>query len=447
MKTIILESGRCAWGKCIFCVMSKKKQVRIKSKDELKQEFLKKLRDYKGEGVKIFNSGTFIDDQQIPREVRQFIFEELRKRGIKKIVIEVWPGFITHEKLSELKEDAKDLEVHIAMGLESANDEVLNKIKKGTTLKKWEESAKLIKRYGFKVRAYVMVNLPYVKDIKQDFEQTMKFALQYADSIAVMNTFAYSSYAELFDMWLKGEWKPITIEEFKEIVKNYQNHPKVEIYEQDYIIYPHFSEEYKEKAKHEIKGATIQNLTHPYYEVWQDFISRFYKLPAIKKYALFMHCSYRKPYSRSQTHRKIISYLQKLGKKYAEIHQLIISNPGVVPREFEDKYPFNAYDWPEYEETEEIKKAYVEVNAKRIENYLRNHQYEKIFVYLKPGSESLKAFEIAAKKLRLNWINVLDEGRWKDIKEEKQAYVDDILLEKMIEKIRKEIEKKEENFI
>ncbi len=439
MKTIILENNKCAWGKCIFCSMSKKKNVVILSNKELKQKFLKLLGDYKGESIKIFNSGTFIDDNQIPREVRQFIFEELRKRGIKKVIIEVWTGFATDQKLKELQEDSQGLEVHIALGLESADNEVLKKIEKGITVERWIEAAQRIKRYGFKVRTYVMVNLPYVKDIKKDFENTMQIALKYSDSVAVLNTFAYSSYAKLFDLWLNKEWKPLSISEFREIVKKYINHKKVEIYERDYVIYPHFSKEYREKAKEELRGATLTNLKHPYYEVWQDFIARFYEPPKIKRYALFMHCSYKKPYSTSQTHRKIIRYLQRLGKDYAKIHQLIISNPGVVPREFENKYPFNAYDWPEYEETEEVKKAYVEINAKRIENYLKNHIYDKIFVYLKPGSESLKAFELAANKLRIKWVNVLDESRWHEIRDEKQAYVDDVLLEKMVEKIKEEV--------
>jgi len=128
MKTIILENGRCAWGRCMFCSMSKKKKVVIKSEEELKQEFLRRLGDYNGDGVKIFNSGTFIDDKQIPRGVRQFIFGELRRRGIKKVVIEVWTGFATDKNLEELREDAKGLEVHVALGLESADNEVLKKI-------------------------------------------------------------------------------------------------------------------------------------------------------------------------------------------------------------------------------------------------------------------------------------------------------------------------------
>ncbi len=446
-KVIILENGKCAWRKCIFCVLSKKRRFYNKTEKQLKEEFLRKIKNVEKEGievVKIYNSGSFIDDNQIPREVRKFIFDELKKRNIKKVVIETWPPFVTEKKMKELKKDSEGLEVYLALGLESANNEVLKIINKGITKEIFLRAVNIAKKYGFKIRTYVMVNLPGVRDVKDDFKNTMEFALKYSDSIAIMNTFAYSGYAELFDWWLEGRWKPITLKEFYRIVGEYKYHPKVEIYGKDYVIYPHFPKEYKEKAKNELKGAKISNLIHPYYNIWQEYISYFYEKPAIKRYALFLHCSYKKPYSSSKTHRKILSYLVR-SPYYAKIHQLIISNPGVIPREFENKYPFNAYDWPEYEETEEIKKAYIEINAKRIEEYLNNKDYDIIFAYLKPESESLRALEIAINDLGLKdkYFYVLDRKRYESIKSLKGAYCDDILLQNMIEKINEKIKRYE----
>ncbi len=450
-KAIILENGRCVWGRCIFCSLSKKTKYYNKTEEELKEEFLRKIGNLTGEDVdvlKIYNSGVFIDDAQIPRGVRKFIFDELRERNINHLVIEIWPPFFNDVKAEQLKEDAKNLNLHLAMGLESADDKVLLTIEKGSTLNHFIKASEVARKHGFYVRAYVMVNLPGVKDIKKDFENTMNIALKYADSIAVLNTFAYSGYAKLFDLWLESKWKPLTKEEFLEITKPYHDNPKVEIYEKDYIIYPHFPEEYREKAKEELKGATLRNLTHPYYEIWQEFLSKFYEKPPIKRYALFMHCSYKKPYSLSKTHKKIIKYLQR-SKHYHEIHQLIISNPGVVPREFENKFPFNAYDWPEYEETEEIKSAYIKINAKRIEEFLKRHEYEIIFSYLKPESESLKALEIALKNLDMErkHINLLDKRRYNEIKNIKGSYIDDLLLERMVEELDKSIEEFEKNIL
>jgi len=58
-------------------------------------------------------------------------------------------------------------------------------------------------------------------------------------------------------------------------------------------------------------------------------------------------CSYTKPYSRSTTHRGIIETLKKTDKYGRNTNQVMLSNTGVIPREFENMYPFNAYDWDE----------------------------------------------------------------------------------------------------
>lgn len=86
--------------------------------------------------------------------------------------------------------------------------------------------------------------------------------------------------------------------------------------------------------------------------------------------------------------------LKKL-KIYPRIHQVMISNAGLVPREFENYYPFNSYNWDESLETEEIKRRYIEVTEGRIKDYLKAHGrcYKEIFHLLKEESESYKALK------------------------------------------------------
>ena len=115
MKTIILSSGKCAWKNCFACGWGKleapvnverlKKQVEsidISAIDELK----------------VFSSGSFLDDKQFPREFRKWFAE--RVKGLKNVIIESCPEFITDDTLS----DFKDVKLTVAIGLECADDEV-----------------------------------------------------------------------------------------------------------------------------------------------------------------------------------------------------------------------------------------------------------------------------------------------------------------------------------
>jgi predicted RNA-binding protein len=170
-----------------------------------------------------------------------------------------------------------------------------------------------------------------------------------------------------------------------------------------------------------LNGVGEEYLTHPYFEVWQDFILRWYK-PVQGKIPLFLPCSNKKPYGESETHKRIIGMLESTSSRKL-FHELMLSNPGVIPREFEDKYPFNNYDWDERLETEEIKKRYTEVTEQRIERYLKAHEeyIKKACCYLKPDSESYIALEEACKSLEIPLFNLLSREAYEKIKEEKKV--------------------------
>ncbi|MCK4883477.1 MAG: DUF5591 domain-containing protein, partial [Candidatus Diapherotrites archaeon] len=110
-------------------------------------------------------------------------------------------------------------------------------------------------------------------------------------------------------------------------------------------------------------------------------VDRYKKSPS-KKIALLLPCSFTTPYSKSPSHKRIISQLQRyLGKKRALVHEIIISSPvGVVPRELEHIYPASNYDtatsgiWSDDE---------IRVISKLLKKFLENQKYEKVFALLK----------------------------------------------------------------
>lgn len=427
-KTIILESGKCAWGKCLFCSFGKKDagpadvnflKQRIDrgvATDERCNPWQRRSRAIddapKIHTLKFFNSGSFLDRNQIPLEAQDYLFEKCRNSGIKELIVECRPEFINEKSMDELKPRAGRLKLTFAMGLEVADNRVLEKIQKGMTLAKYEAAAKLLGKSGFGVRTYLMANLPFVGNIQKSLDASVRYAMRLSDSVAIINAFAYG-YSGLFRMWVDGEWAPLDKKQFDALVKKYKKNPKIDIYFDDYITYPKFPETMQET----LEGVGEKYILHPYFNVWQDYISRFYEVPEGKQYVLFLPCSFRKPYSLSQTHKKIIARISGL-RQYPLIHQVMISNPGVIPREFESKYPFAHYDWKEWLETPEIKKQYMGVTEKRIVAYLKTHKYKKVFAYLKPTSESYAALKNACNTLKIRLISCVDEKIYGELKDE-----------------------------
>ncbi len=424
-RFIIINAGPCAWGKCIFCSFSKRPR-RKPTLQEMIDEFERKT---KGEfdTLKLFNSGSFFDENQIPAEFRRYVFRRCREKGIKHLIVESRPEFISDEMLRKVKEEAVGLKITVAIGLEAADDKLLAKIMKGFTLADYERAVALLRKYGFGVRTYLMANLPFDPNPKETIRKSIEYALRFSDSIAVMNTFALA-YAPLFELWIRGEWHPIDYETFMDWMNEYAKNPKVEIYFWDFVKPPIFPPHMRKP----LVGVGTEYIKHPYFEIWFEYIIKFWKPPAGKEIALFLPCAARKPYSKSRTHRAIESALRKL-KFRNRIHKIVISNAGIIPWEFQNYYPFNAYDWDERKETPEIQKAYYEITKERLKEFLKKkaEYYKHICCYLKPDSLTYAAFKDACNELGIEFIDLVDHELYGKI-EEKPKLANKELLKRMV---------------
>jgi predicted RNA-binding protein len=126
------------------------------------------------------------------------------------------------------------------------------------------------------------------------------------------------------------------------------------------------------------------------------------------KLALFLPCAYGKPYSQSYIHYKLLGSLKKLGRKYGDIHQIIVTNAGIVPRELEEYYPFCCYDWDPTFENSWIKARYTQVLAERLKKYIQafKNYYENFACYLRWNSDSYKSVKMVEHELHLKIPNL-----------------------------------------
>ncbi|MFH0830108.1 MAG: DUF5591 domain-containing protein [Candidatus Aenigmatarchaeota archaeon] len=408
-KVIYLNSGKCGWGKCIFCGWGAK-ESRVKSIHELKRMLDEIFLTEKFDRLKIFNSGSFLDERQVPRAFRSYVVRKCEAAGVKELVVESRGEYFTKEFVDDMKSDR--VKVSIGYGLEVADDEMLKKLQKGTTAADFVKASDFLHKNGFQMRAYVMVNAPYTD--RESLRRTMKTAMEHADSICMMNWFPHGA-SKAFDLWAERKWKMLTEKEFNEWTAEFTDR-KVEKYFDEFSFTPKWPID----KQLPIKGATEKELLHPYYEIWQEYINGFWKKDKSKDMLLFIPCSFRKPYFCSQLHKAIFSVLDKL-PIMEKLQICAISSPGVIPYEFVNFYPFNRYDWPEWEETPEIKKKYTEVTQARIENFLQAHgsNYKHICCYFKPSSESYIALKQACAKLGIKLTDCLKESTYEKIKDEK----------------------------
>ncbi len=409
IKAMVMMSGQCDWGNCMYCGWGKAEYD--KDIDRLKKGFENNLKgcNDKIDTIKIFTSGSFLDDEQFPPEFQNYVLDELSKSDkINHLITEALPKFITDEKLEEMKRD--NLKITIAIGLEVASDEQRVKIGKGFTNKEYEEAVAKLRKHGFGSRAYILVNPPNIDDVQEALDEVVEYAMDKVDSMALINTYPHNK-SHLFHMWISRNWSPLPIDEFYKVTEKWKDNPKVELDDSNFAFMPKFPKEKQEK----IKGAGEEQLLHPYYKVWEDYFLMFYEPPSDKDILMFVPCSFRKPYTNSKTHKAIDSGLKDVKSK-ARIHKIVLSNPGVIPVEYSNHYPFNSYDWPEWEETPEIKEKLIEVTYERVKKYLEKHKdhYTKFAVFMKPTSECRQGAEKACEELGIELIDCLPPGTWDD---------------------------------
>ena len=109
--------------------------------------------------VKLYNSGSFFDTRAIAPEDYEAI--AARVRGFERVIVESHPAFVG-ERCITLR-NLLSARLEIAMGLETAHPDVLQKLNKRMTLEQFRASASFLRSHGIDLRVFILVQPPFMK--------------------------------------------------------------------------------------------------------------------------------------------------------------------------------------------------------------------------------------------------------------------------------------------
>ncbi|MEM1513667.1 MAG: archaeosine biosynthesis radical SAM protein RaSEA [Candidatus Thermoplasmatota archaeon] len=211
----ILHTSGCRWAKQGGCTMCGyfKESYEV-SEEEIMEEINFVLREYDGEKVvKIYTSGSFLDENELSVEMQNYIINKFEKAS--KIVIESRPEFI------EAIENLKQKNIEVAMGLESANNKVLEySINKGFKFEEWLCAAEKVKQEGKSLRAYILIKPPFLaeNDAIKDAIYSVEKIKDIADIIS-FNPVAIHSKTLVEILWKKNIYRPPWLWSVVEVIK------------------------------------------------------------------------------------------------------------------------------------------------------------------------------------------------------------------------------------
>ena len=266
-QTIIRVSKGCP-NHCFFCLATplNGKKVRYRSVDLVIDEIKECIEKYNIRDF-IFWSDIFNQDSLwVQRLCRMIIENNLKINFSANTRVDT----LNEQTLALLKKAGCNL---LSMGIESASQEILDKMGKKITLEQIKNAVSLIKKYKIQIYAYYVLGLPW--ETKETIEQTYKLAKELNTEFASFYTAAALQGTKFYDYAIKNRLGEINYEKpyYFPSVKSYTLSAD-EIYEYN----KKFNKEYYLRPRYILKMAcSINSITKfkSYYDTFIRLVKKY----------------------------------------------------------------------------------------------------------------------------------------------------------------------------
>ena len=221
---IIFRTRGCKWSLksgCTICGYHNDSIWNYVTEEDLLKQFEASMKKYNGEKfVKIFNSGSFLDDSEVKPGVRLDILSRLAKNA-DKISIESRPEYITKDKLLDVKDAIKFKTFEVGIGLETANDLVReHAINKGFTFNDFKTATDVLKNTNCQIKTYIIVKPPFLTE-KESIEDSIDTVHRIKDitDIISINPINVQRNTLVEYLWRRNQYCPPWLWSIVEILK------------------------------------------------------------------------------------------------------------------------------------------------------------------------------------------------------------------------------------
>ena len=220
------RDGKVGWGGCIFCDEAGSgfeclpKQLTLGQQVAQNKVFFRKR----------YNAGKFIiyfqafTNTYLPFDHFKANILDSLDQDVVGIAISTRPDCVSDhylDFLSEVKED-RGMDINIELGLQTVNYHTLARVNRGHSLAEFIDAILRIKRHGFAACAHLILNLPW-----DDLSDTVENA-KILSALGVEYVKLHSLYVvrgtTLGDMFERGEFEVITLQEYVERVGEFLAH-------------------------------------------------------------------------------------------------------------------------------------------------------------------------------------------------------------------------------
>ena len=158
VATIFLTNRECPW-RCVMCDLWKNTLTKAVEQGAIPRQIEYALaRSPSARQIKLYNSGSFFDLQAIPREDYPAIAQLIQP--FERVIVECHPALVG-ERCWKFRE-MLGCPLEVAMGLETAHPEVLEKLNKQMTVEQFTQAAQKLRAHEVDLRVFLLVQPPFM---------------------------------------------------------------------------------------------------------------------------------------------------------------------------------------------------------------------------------------------------------------------------------------------
>ena len=204
---------------CIFCnqksISGQKKNITKEEVKKIIEDYLKSIKEEDAQIEIAFFGGSFTAiEKEKQEELLQVAYEYIQSGQVESIRISTRPDCIDKETLKMLKKyKVKTIE----LGVQSANDYILERANRGHTFADVKKASKMIRWNGFKLGHQMMVGLP--ESTRIDEINTAKALVKLKPKMVRIYPVLVVKNTRLEKEYEEGNYRPLSVVQAVEVCK------------------------------------------------------------------------------------------------------------------------------------------------------------------------------------------------------------------------------------
>ena len=207
------RDGKCGVGGCIYCG-ERGAGEHIDPTASISEQVRNRLKKSKTGDIFVAYFQNFTNTYAPIEVLRKRYDAALIDERIKVLAIGTRPDCIDEEVCKLLSEYAKEREVWVELGLQTASDKTAEVINRGYKTEVFVRAMSLIEKYGLKAIVHIMMGLP--GESVEDMKRTADFVARFPVFGLKIHSIYVMKGTELERMYLEKRYTPPTFDEYCE---------------------------------------------------------------------------------------------------------------------------------------------------------------------------------------------------------------------------------------